>query len=174
MHRFIKLELLLFLYIIIHCKQYYSQKFVNDYCVFNDTSGSDYTLDLRQFDNITLQYNDSNGNQFPFTPCGNRAHCSGNTYSAMQLLIVYTSECTVWAFWNGGYVQPYYNKTSQQWIFTYDNGQNCWPEPAIQMTYIWECNPNIKTYKIDYVGGNGGNHLCDMKMVIESSVACVN
>ena len=147
----------------------------SDDCIFKDSQGSNYTLDLSELSQSVLTINDSVQNEsYSYTPCRNGNVCPKDTiYSCMVSSNIETllgDLCTTIAWWNST-VRPYYNSKNRTWVFKYENAECIGYYPQFfQFFAYYHCNPKAGSYKVQsmYVEGS-----CLFEMHIDTQFACV-
>eukprot|EP01084_Bolivina_argentea_P072122 130997_1 len=142
-------------------------------CLFSDRGNTGYGLDLSAFSCHTLQYKKQDYN-FIYTPCGNRNNCKFNDNIITGMMIESNTHknhefCTKIAEWDYGN-QPKYDRSLNEWIFEYNNGDNCFGDPR-RFTIVWRCNKNEHFVKIIDIDETTN---CHYIMILETKYACIS
>ena len=98
-------------------------------CVFTDSGGSGNILDLRALKGFPMTYIDYNEHRYQYTACTNGLKCKTENGTRTGMSIQSSEEspypCNILSRWDNGTTQPLYDDTNEEWIFEYNNGDEC-------------------------------------------------
>jgi hypothetical protein len=134
------------------------------------------TLNLSTIAGTRLDYTDTHGNKWLFTPCANGLTCRdqrGTLLPVMADVEDPSTQCIKYlGVWSGDSI-PFYDRTpfgQDYWDFFWMNGEQCGDGgPAQVLNARYYCNSTIPSTRIRSVRGTGP---CEFIYEIDSPLAC--
>lgn len=145
-------------------------------CIFKDSNGTGYILDLSGLSQSVLVVNDTSTHEnYSYSPCRDGIICPQDTiYSCMvasNIQETYGDLCTNIAWWNDS-IEPYYEASNETWIFKYENAECIGYYPQrFQFLAYYHCNPKAELYHVQSMKTSDN---CLYEMHIDSNLACAN
>ena len=101
-----------------------------DECIFTDTGGTGYKLNLNELLDVEITAKDmyADGSIYQYSACRNEWNCTYHDVEYLDSMVKRTNpdgSCGTTAHWDYGKKQPIYNDNKKLWTFQYENGNLC-------------------------------------------------